>query len=75
MHFSFFHGTRDWSDLLQIKGLTPSRTASGHTAPVQIEQHPNVAAMRWREWLATHFPDLAELEVSLGRTSNANCER
>jgi hypothetical protein len=28
--------------------LTPRRTASGHTVPFQLEQKPNVAAMRWR---------------------------
>ena len=30
---------------------TPPRTASGHNAPFQLEQTPNVAAMRWRALL------------------------
>jgi len=31
--------------------LTLPRTASGHTAAFQIQQSPNMAAMRWRGWL------------------------
>jgi hypothetical protein len=35
---------------LLLADLTPQRTASGHTTALQIEQSPNVAAMRWRGW-------------------------
>jgi len=32
--------------------LTLKRTASGQTVLFQVEQNPNVAAMRWRAGLA-----------------------
>src|SRR6185436_938633 len=32
--------------------LTPLRTASGHNETFQLQQYPNVAAMRWRASLA-----------------------
>jgi hypothetical protein len=39
--------------IFSVSGLTLPRTASGHNAPFQIQQSPNVAAMRWRGLLGT----------------------
>ena len=47
--------------------LTPSRTARRHTAAFQIEQHPNVAAMRWREWLARAWAGLLSVPSTVTR--------
>ena len=53
-------GMSGWLDLTQwglpphkkrqasLGALTPPRTASGHNAAFQLQQNPNVAAMRWR---------------------------
>ncbi len=37
-------------------GLTLPRTASGQNAPFQVQQNPNVAAMRWRGGLGGFTP-------------------
>jgi len=52
--FSFFCGPpRVPRACLLGSSLTPPRTASGHNAPFQILQNPNVAAMRWRGGLGS----------------------
>ena len=42
-----------WPSFSSVYCLNPNapRTASGQNAAFQLEQKPNVAAMRWRGWL------------------------
>jgi len=47
-------------------GLTLKRTASGHNASFQIEQSPNVAAMRWRGLILIQASFAASCSAAVG---------
>jgi len=56
------------TSILRIDGarLTLKRTASGQNVSFQIEQHPNVAAMRWRDVILIQASFAARYSAAVG---------
>jgi hypothetical protein len=63
----FDGGSRKSSRRISAFHHIAPRTASGYNLAFQIQQHPNVAALRWRDELGTQFLKYCDRYLPLNR--------